>query len=618
MHRRLLAAVCALAVMAAGCGGGGKPSARSAPAEGSRAQTNVERLAAETDDRGYITSEAALQLFALLYGPLPGVTPPAGGPGIEVDGSLAITGVMRHWADLTADQQRAVRTALGLPDGFAPLPDASGRARPGTTTIPPPSTFTAELKQVLSLLAAHLGPLATPVELRTTPPLFPGSKALADALIYAGDKGKACYVRLFPSAYTATNVLISTLAHELMHCYQQEWGPRPPGWIEEGMAEWAGATIAAEAGVAFDPTDQKYVTAYTTSPEKPLFTRAYDAVGWFVYVAQSGVDLWPRLKSISTAPFNRAAYDAATAGLGESFIEGWAPAQFDFAPWAGRWELTGPGIPPSSVTPKFSNQSVKNGSKVEITAPKFAAARKAMTFDAEVTLITAAATTVGLDRINGTEDRALRTFTGFQCTRDDGVCVCPPDTEQAGMTFPALSRGPHFFAASGGPEVTSVTVLGFSLKDACNAKSCLIGTWTNSQTPMVKGIDGLKGGTGSVLTIDPAGNVTLDYAAMTPFTGDAPGGTFDLTVRGVITAKITIPPGVDVSAPVPFTNAQLTGASGTGSLNVGGFIVPIDEVFVQGILSFGNGGSGTNFGTCSGDSLTLSSGSGSWTYERVG
>ena len=616
---RFLAGALALMVVVAGCASGDKRGARPGStsqvvAEGTEPQTNVQKLAAQTDDFGYITKDASLQLFALLYGPVPGVTPPPGGTGALVDGSIAIDGVFRAWPELSDAQRDAIRRALGRDASYVPPSGTFGKSRQAGPTIAPASTFAPDLDKVKSLLAAHLGALPVSVELSTVATGPPDIGA--DAGVYDGPKGNACYVRLYPAGATDPSTLYVVLAHELTHCYQDTWGKVAPAWIEEGMAMWTGVTINAEAGKAPSGLGQGWIEKYANTPQTSLLARSYDALGWFAFAAQSGVDLWPRLKSIQTASYGRAAYDAATYGADGTFVEGWGPAQFDSSEWAGRWQIAGPGITPLKATITSKYKAVKNGDKVVLSAGNFASARKPMVFTADVVLIAAGGLTEGLDRIDGTTDRPLKSFDGFQCTSPKG-CECPAGTARAGEKFPALNQGPHFFAISGGPEPSQLTVSGFSLDDACNAKSCVIGTWTNSKPPQVKNITNLRGGTGSVLTIEPDGAVTLDYGATAPFEGDTESGQFTLRVGGVITAKITVPPGTEVDAAVPFTNAKLSGATGSGTLYVGGFGVPIDEGFVSGFLSLGDGGSGVNIASCANDSLTISTGSGTWTYERV-
>ena len=70
--RFLIIVVVASTVLGA-CGGSSKSPDSAEPSESWKPTTVQERLLAETTDEGVLPREAALQLFALQYGPLPGV-----------------------------------------------------------------------------------------------------------------------------------------------------------------------------------------------------------------------------------------------------------------------------------------------------------------------------------------------------------------------------------------------------------------------------------------------------------------------------------------------------------------------------------------------------------------
>jgi hypothetical protein len=237
-------------------------------------------------------------MFALQFGELPGVPVPSGDPGPSQPGDLAIASVLSRWPDLTDDQRGAAREALELEPGREPTPPEPA-TDPATTTSTVGSTpqspeeekaeqekaeqekaapdattgngggrsamagrdtaaaYQASLDPIQAALERHLGPLGATVEVVTSRRVSRGpngQQALAAALMVTPDR---CRITVWPSVFPAPSGPHHTLAHELFHCYQQQWRGSPLGtalgWIQEGTAEWATAVTIAEVGGSVDP-----------------------------------------------------------------------------------------------------------------------------------------------------------------------------------------------------------------------------------------------------------------------------------------------------------------------------------------------------------------------------
>ena len=97
-------------------------------------------LAAEVEPDGRLALDAALSMFALQYGELPGVPGPSGDPGPSRPGDLAIASVLSRWSELTDAQRAAVREALELDPGWEPTPVAAVTDPAQSTAAPDETT----------------------------------------------------------------------------------------------------------------------------------------------------------------------------------------------------------------------------------------------------------------------------------------------------------------------------------------------------------------------------------------------------------------------------------------------------------------------------------------------
>ena len=124
------------------------------------------------------------------------------------------------------------------------------------------------------------------------------------------------------------------LAHEVFHCFEKEITPEAPtedNWIEEGLARWVDLTLFPHTHLAIALDS---LSSYYAHPEKSLFARSYDAVGFWAHVEDVDHDLWGRIPTIVRAGVygrNQAALNAALAATdGEAtFLSSWGSSAFD-------------------------------------------------------------------------------------------------------------------------------------------------------------------------------------------------------------------------------------------------------------------------------------------------
>ena len=88
------------------------------------------------------------------------------------------------------------------------------------------------------------------------------------------------------------------LAHEVFHCFQYGlYDGSRPGWLIEGMADWAGIKATGfQQG--------SHYRNYLKTPRKHLFARGYDASGFWGHAEEVGGvgSLWAKIPAILAAP----------------------------------------------------------------------------------------------------------------------------------------------------------------------------------------------------------------------------------------------------------------------------------------------------------------------------
>jgi hypothetical protein len=654
--RRSLCAALALALLAA-CSSAHKAPAR--PAEPSAWRQTLDRIGPD----GQVDLPTALAAFALAIGPVPGAALPAGPAEPIASGTLAVRWVLAHWAELSAEQRDAVRTALDLPkDANAPA-GLRVAARPARAPMAPAADphlpcqkadspdadrYRAMLPDVEAAITPHLGALtiAGKVFLAVnTKNLVKTSTGRMAALYTVACTGTnptsgaqqvtGCTVHVNPAVHKGqfTDADVRTfLIHEMTHCFlYNRFGTaydHMPDWYAEGAPTWAESVL----GTGNAPLDKLW-QEYLANPTRPLTQRAYDGVGFFVHLAETGADVWKTIREIGTALAAGGGTPAGwkAAGLGPAFLDSWG-AGFLQGRYPGKaWTTGGPNL--GRLPVELPQGRLAEGPGLTITSAPYGIAAQRIEVDAAVVLVNAQAGTSGRITLGGGADATFGA--GPYCTVAD--CACPPGSPGQGATFEKMSSGGQWIGLTGGDQAGSVTLVGQSLKDFCAKpfRPCLVGQWTSANVDVRTPHISEHGGAGVRLHIDPKGNTTLTFYGMAPvtFTGQTGSSQFTgtLTYAGTLTSTMVVPAGTSgtgtwqeakpadmsrISATVhvtkpfavtvgPYSLAQFAGSAGGAGAAVSG----------KPVLTGG--------WTCGPDTLVTtpppnSAVSGSWTFNRTG
>jgi hypothetical protein len=322
-------------------------------------RTAWERVLGRVGPDGAVSKIVALDLFALAYRPLPGTARPKGPAGRITEGTLAAHEILRNWQGLTAAQKTAAAATLGLRSidlgkgrtwRRTQLRSAGDYGDPTFKELP-------GIEEIVNGAAAEYAKkLNRPLKLKIVAGTSaqPGT-AFADALPVdaAGVVSNAapyCRVRLLPEGQKQGSEFLSiVLAHETFPCIQFDV-MTPVGalvvnrrnWLLEGMADWAALTIRP---VSWDVGGGN-IRWYLDTPRTPLFSRTYDAVGFFGHAESVLGDLWPWIVRILSAPTSEGSYGWA-GGEAPTFLDSWGSSTFNRALIGFDWYSTRPiGSPP--------------------------------------------------------------------------------------------------------------------------------------------------------------------------------------------------------------------------------------------------------------------------------
>ena len=275
---------------------------------------------------------------------------PAGPGGAPPSGTAAIGLVARVWNRLSTAQQAAIDRRLGAQhDASSPL---LARAA-ADQVLTPDAHYQALAQKYVAIYRARL-PGTPPVTVKA----FKASQEITDAKgvgAYAdalpvnanGEWGAGppayCRIRVPPAGQAAGSQFQElVLAHEAFHCIHFAINPNWPSqglWIREGMADWAALTV--------DPVPASVgggnYRAYLSTASSPLFSRAYDGVGFWGHADEVGGkgSLWAKIPGILRAGDNAGSY-AAAGGSTAQFVETWASGVWRFPAAGPAWTQTNP------------------------------------------------------------------------------------------------------------------------------------------------------------------------------------------------------------------------------------------------------------------------------------
>lgn len=417
------------------------------------------------DVEGSTDVGAALGLFTLAFGSVPGLPEPATAGRATGDVTLAVRAVLKVWDQLTDAQRAAVTTTLTPPAESSTR--VAGFRQPlqlQRPAVPPDPALVAAVvstaRQLRTQLAAKVGDFAG--KLTVVVAVKDNSKGdlgvTTPTVLSSGSFNGDCTVTIFPKAGSnGAERLLNTIAHEVFHCFQlaaigsgAAWGGAP-SWVIEGGAEWAAATIT----VADDTTSGRW-TQYLTRPQVPLQLRKYDGLGFWAHLAESGTDPWSVFRATWAAAGTPAAFAAAGANT-PAFLDSWASG-FTRDPGLGpAWDTTGPFITNDTGPPK--PLAVPTEGQASAAAVPYANGSYVLDTAAEVLTFAATGNARLADGTIDTTDLAGATF----CRRTDG-CRCPgvPDDIP-----PAPLADLPTLAVTGGPAGSSVIITGATLQKHC-------------------------------------------------------------------------------------------------------------------------------------------------------
>jgi len=453
---------------------------------------------------GEVSSEMALQAFALAIAPLPGVTPPAG-PNEWPDADTAVAWVSQVRDQLTESQQTAIDRALDrMPDPFldvgeTPLSGAGitlaafrpmtavanrdcGLFGPGAVDTDVPMAvmpFLGMMTEAAGSIAGHLrrpslpklavclvsaqtlaGPSLTRVyDAESARVGLPASCSIfLNADIVGGLGDDLGYLMAFntflcfSTTANATESLASFSARKVRT------------WVLGGTAAWAGATVASEVfGAAGGEHLAEEWSSYLTEPGTHLYLRTASAIGFMSQVDQDLPSAWDVIDEMLLGADGADSFYAAT-GRRQSFIDLWAAGFFRDASRRPDWDIVGPGIP--ADTAEAGSIEVANGATEEMAAPEMAIAIADLTTSADVTVLAGNHLRVH-DGVQDLKDVRNQAY----CTMDGGGngCICPQGTPGAGRP-PLPSLGLESKLALTGMEFGgTATIQGMSLEDYCGS-----------------------------------------------------------------------------------------------------------------------------------------------------
>jgi len=651
-----VAAAAALVVGLAGCRHAGNPPT-SAPTSA------WNRILDQVHPDGSVDMATALNAFALAVAPLPGVTPPPGAAADVRSGTLAVSWVYQHWAQLSQAQQQAVDAAVSVDAWLAPGQGGGAQApevvvatcRGAVTDSAGAEGYRPEVDRLVAELGDRLGRhLRLPLYLtvNTTTPPGAASEAWAYAMTCTPTAGPddghpVCWLHLNPQFGSATPTgRTAILAHELGHCFEYDLigtdTYQMPAWLREGLA-----TFWMEPFTSDEPSLIAHWDRYLTSPETSLYARTYDAVGMYAHMQEAGLSPWQLgdqlmlgwQRAFAQGQSEAASDDAAFAPVANNvqFLQTWASG-FAMGRRPGpAWTITEwPGL--ARVTDRYTPEQLAVGNGFQRDLPIAAAADLLVRLDlqADVVQITTTAGTRGLLGPDGSGDRTLADMNG-QPLCAVGTCTCPAGTASAGVTLPALGHGPAYLEASGGTGAGSVRVVGETVAQACAQppSSCLVGTWrSTSMTGRVPAVDmNEQGGAGVGLRIGADGAAQATFTGMSPVTFTASSGGVGsagrLIFAGTGTVQFTLPAG-SASGYLPTGHSDLSQVTISLALTKPTAVTVYDHKAVTATSAndpLGNGaaqpplfGGGTF--TCSATTFTLTnalpdgSATTTWTFER--
>jgi hypothetical protein len=156
---------------------------------------------------------------------------------------------------------------------------------------------------------------------------------------------------------------LEIVTHEEFHCYQLQLLHDPaygnvPDWVKEGLPRWVDLSLFPAKPV---PSSAADLRDYFKNPTTPLFTRHYDAVGFWSHLADvTHVDLWQLIPKIilASAHGSEATVNAALEGVTDKqFFDSWGSSAANPPGGDAAWTAESPFPPrdPYASAPRMIN-----------------------------------------------------------------------------------------------------------------------------------------------------------------------------------------------------------------------------------------------------------------------
>ena len=254
------------------------------------------------------------------------------------------------------------------------------------------------------------------------------------------------------------------MAHEMYHCFQYSLIGAPvsasarPAWIIEGQAEWVGEALMGPSTLGRD-----WWGKYLRTPGTGLFTRTYDAVGFYEHLGEEGIDPWAAMDPMLQAVGSSTDAFKAAGAAADPFLDTWASGLFRDPAIGTEWNVTGRWTTSERQPP--ADLSVAAGQAVPLAAPAMGAADDRVASSADIVEIKAP----GHVRIHATGVDQVGADDLFLCLKGTG-CECPDGGSYDGPPLKDATA-PISIALTGAFEGAAGTVVGHGLEEYCQPDS---------------------------------------------------------------------------------------------------------------------------------------------------
>ena len=303
------------------------------------ADSNIAELARLRLEAGGDTVETALLAFALQFGSLPGIVEAPPPDGVRAPSATgAVETIIEVWPELDEPTREAIRERISEWLGHDPSTDSADDADADAgdegaagevqlASFAPRSgheqrDWDLRMQTMETAIRSRLGGGALDWEVRlvdpadvsgaatTGPDLLTLGAATSTALGIRGYSVRSCVFSIGSARDESPLIQEGIAAHEMFHCWSLSNAATldthiaTPDWFQEGIASWVGETLAAPTGGTGFMTGwiRLYLNGYTdriTAGFWPLFLSDYDALGFWYYVQDNGVDLSTRSRTCS-------------------------------------------------------------------------------------------------------------------------------------------------------------------------------------------------------------------------------------------------------------------------------------------------------------------------------